>query len=497
MYDVAIIGAGIAGSYIARELSRYQLNVVLLDGENDVGNQITMANSAIVHGGYDAPAYKLKGKFNSPGNVMYEKVCRDLDVPYKRTGSLVVAHNEHEMMTIHELYRNGLQNGVPDLRILFEDEVHEMEPNLNPDICGALYSGSAGVVSPFELCAKVAENAVDNGVTLKLNHLVTNIVNNQGSFTVETTEGNVEAKFVVNAAGVYADDIYKMVGDPYFKIAARRGVYFIFDKEVGSHVEKVIFPCPSKNGKGILVAPTVHGNLLIGPDAMVVDKGDISTTKDRLDYVKENALKNCPELGQYMNKIIRSYAGTRNTPVADTYTTTSGDFIIEESPIKGFVNMAGYESPGLSAIPAAGHYVVEEILLPMFEREGIEVKDNKDFNPKVRKHVYFSELTDEERQEIIAKDPKYGRVICRCETVTEGEIIDVIHRSAGATTVKSVKKRCRAGMGRCQGGFCSPRVVEILARELGCELDEVMYDAKDPAKGYILSGKTKIEGEEA
>lgn len=495
MYDIAIIGAGIAGSYIARELSRYQLDVVLLDGENDVGNQITMANSAIVHGGFDAPSYKLKGKFNAPGNIMYEKVCRDLDVPYKRTGSLVVAHTEHEMLKLHELYQNGLVNGVPDLRIMFQDEVHEVEQNLNPDICGALYSGTAGLVSPFEMCAKVAENAVNNGVTLKLNHLVTNIQNKQGSFKIETTEGDIEAKYVVNAAGVYADDIYKMVGDPYFKILARRGVYFIFDKEVGSLVNNVIFPCPTKNGKGILVSPTVHGNLLIGPDAMPVEKGDISTTGERLDYIKENALKNCPDLAHYFNKIIRSYAGTRNTPVADTYTTTDGDFIIEESPIKGFVNFAGYESPGLTSIPASGHYVVEEIILPMLARDGIEVKENDKYDPKNKKHIYFNELTEEEKKAIIAKDPKYGKVICRCETITEGEILDVIRRSAGATTVKSVKKRCRAGMGRCQGGFCSPRVVEILARELGCELDEVMYDAKD--KAYILDGRTKSTGEDA
>ena len=495
MYDIAIIGAGIAGSYIARELSRYQLDVVLLDGENDVGNQITMANSAIVHAGFDAPSYKLKGRFNAPGNIMYEKVCEDLDTPYKRTGSMVVAHNEHEMMKLHELYQNGLRNGVPDMRIMFKDEVHELEPNLNPDICGALWAGTAGLVSPFELCARVAENAVDNGVTLKLNHLVKNIQNKNGSFVLNTTGGDIEAKFVVNAAGVYADDIYNMVGDPYFKLLARKGNYFIFDKEVGDLVHNVIFPCPTKNGKGILVAPTVHGNLLIGPDAAPVEKGDISTTQDKLDYIKENALKNCPVLRESFGKIIRCYAGTRNTPVADTYTTTDGDFIIEESPVKGFVNFAGYESPGLTSIPAAGYYVVEEIILPMFEREGIKVEVNENFNPKVRKHIFFNELSEDEKRAVIAENPKYGKVICRCETITEAEILDVIHRNAGATTVQGVKKRCRAGMGRCQGGFCSPRVVEILARELNCPLDEVMYDAKD--KAYILCGKTKSNGEEA
>lgn len=490
MYDIAIIGAGIAGSYVARELSRYQLNVVLLDGENDVANQITKANSAIVHAGFDAVPHKLKGRFNAPGNIMYEKVCRDLCVPFKRTGSLVVAHTEHEMYTLQELYKRGLENGVPNMRILFEDEVHEMEENLAPDICGALYAGTAGLVSPYELGVRVAENAIDNGVELKLNHLVTNIAKkDDGTFKIETTAEDIEAKFVVNAAGVYADDIYNMIGDPYFKLLARRGVYFIFDKEIGDLVHNVIFPCPTKVGKGILVSPTVHGNLLIGPDAMPVEKGDINTTQDRLDYIKENALKNCPALGQYFNKIIRSYAGTRNTPVADTYTTTDGDFIIEESPVKNFVNFAGYESPGLTSAPAAAYYCVEDIILPMLEREGMVPAVNESFNPKARPHIIFNELSDEDKKKAIAADPRYGKIICRCESITEAEIVDVIHRNAGATTVNGVKKRCRPGAGRCQGGFCSPRVVEILARELGCDMEDIMYDAKDTS--YILNGKTK------
>ena len=253
MYDIAIIGAGIAGSYVARELSRYQLNVVLLDGENDVANQITKANSAIVHAGYDAVPGKKKGLFNAPGNIMYEKVCKDLGVPFKRTGSLVVAHTEREMMTLQRLYQRGVMNGVPDMRIIFEDEVHEMEENLAPDICGALYAGTAGLVSPYELGINVTENAVDNGVELKLNHLVTNIAKkDDGTFKIETTEEDIEAKYVVNAAGVYADDIYKMVGDPYFKILARRGVYFIFDKEIGQLIDTAtgeLFDAPQEGKK--------------------------------------------------------------------------------------------------------------------------------------------------------------------------------------------------------------------------------------------------------
>jgi len=483
MYDIAIIGAGIAGSYIARELSRYKLKVVLLDGENDVGNQITMANSAIIHAGFDASSHKLKGKFNASGNIMYEKVCADLDVPFKRCGSLVVAHDEYEMATVHELYKNGLKNGVPGLEILFKVAVHAMEPHLNENVCGALYAPTAGVVSPFELCVNVVENAVDNGVTLKLNHLVSDIKKVAEHFSITTNVGTIEATFVINAAGVYADDIYEMVGEPYFQLLARKGNYFIFDKEVGNLVNHVIFPCPSSKGKGILVSPTVHGNILIGPDAEPVDKGNISTTAECLEYIKTNALKNCPTLP--LNKIIRSYAGLRNTPVADTFTTTDGDFIIEESPVKGFINVAGYESPGLTSIPAVAHYVVEKIIKPLIP----DIKENKDYNPKIRPRIRFDELTEQGKIDIIKENPKYGKVICRCETITEGEILDVIHRSVGARTVKSVKKRCRAGMGRCQGGFCSPRVVEILARELHCSLDEIMYDQQDST--YILSGKTK------
>lgn len=489
MYDIAIVGAGIAGSYIARTLARYELNIVLLDGESDVGNQISMANSAIVHAGFDAPSYKKKGQFNAAGCIMYGKVCEDLDVPFKRCGSLVVAHTEEEMMKLHELYQNGLRNGVPDMRILFKEEVHEMEPNLAPDICGALYAGDAGIVSPFELVAKVAENAVDNGVELRLDTLVTDIKQEDGFFKLITSTGDIEAKIVVNAAGVYADDVYEMVGEPYFEILARKGNYFIFDKECGDLVNNVIFPCPTKNGKGILVAPTVHGNLLIGPDASPTWKGDISTTQDKLDWIKENAHKNVPDVEKCYKKIIRNYAGTRNTPVKTEWTTTDGDFIIEESPVKNFVNFAGYESPGLTSIPAAGLYVVDEIIVPMLEREGIEVKKNENFNPCNRKHIYFNELSEEEKREVIKENPKYGRVICRCETITEGEILDTIHRSAGATTVKGVKKRCRAGMGRCQGGFCQPRVTEILARELNIPMDQVYFDKKGPA--YILNGKTK------
>ncbi len=488
-YDIAIIGAGVAGSYIARECSRYKLKTVLIDGESDVGNQISMANSAIIHAGYDAPSDSLKGRFNAAGCLMYEKVCQDLDVPFKRCGSLVVAHDEFEMLTLHDLYQNGLRNGVPGMQILFQEEVHKLEPNLADDICGALYAPVAGVVSPFEMVAKLAENAVDNGVELKLDTIVESIESNDGYFTLGTNNGEIKSKIIVNAAGLYADDVYELIGEPYFELLARKGQYFIFDKEVGDTVENVIFPCPSKKGKGILVSPTVHGNLLIGPDANPTEKGDISTTQNELNFIKEAALKNVPKVGTMFGKIIRNYAGTRNTPIKTEFTTTDGDFIIEESPVKNLINVAGYESPGLTSIPAVSYYVMNDILLPILEREGIKVEENPDFNPKNKKHIYFKDLSEEEKIEVIKENPKYGKVICRCETITEGEIVDTIHRSAGAKSVKGVKKRCRAGMGRCQGGFCSPRVVEIIARELNIPVEEVNYDLN--GKSYILTGETK------
>jgi glycerol-3-phosphate dehydrogenase len=489
MYDVAIIGAGVAGTFIARELSRYKLNTVMIDKENDVGNETTAANSAIVHAGYDAAHGKDKAVYSTKGNLMYDQICRDLDVPMKRCGSLVIAFDEHQMINLQKLYLNGTKNGTPNMRMVFRDEVLEMEPHLNKHIVGALHAPTAGIISPFELSIHLAENAINNGSELKLNHSVHNIEKNtDGTFTIMTSKGDIKAKYIVNCAGVFADAIYNMVGDPYFKIMPRKGNYFIYDKSIGHLVNRVIFQCPSKKGKGVLVSPTVHGNLLVGPDSEFVDdKEDLATDADRLAYIKKHALHTCPDLPN--DKIIRSYVGLRATTVADSFTKVSGDFVLGKSPVDGFINVAGFESPGLTSIPAVAHYIVEEIFHDMIP----DIEENKDFDPTIKKMIRFAELSDEEKAAVIKENAQFGNVICRCETITEAEIVDVIHREAGATTVKGVKKRCRPGTGRCQGGFCGPRVVEILARELNCHIDDIMYDRET---GYILSGKTKAESEE-
>lgn len=477
MYDVAIIGAGVAGTFIGRELSRYQLKILMIDRENDIGNETTAANSAIIHAGYDAKAKLLKGKFNAPGNAMYDEICDELDVPFKRIGSLVIGFNETDHKTIQGLYENGLKNNVPDMRILTHDEVLEIEPHLNDTVYSALYAPSAGIISPWELAIALAENAIENGAELKLETTVTDIKKEDGSYTIITDKGDYTAKYVINCAGVHTDTINNMVAEPYFKIRPKKGNYYVLDKGIDL-VNHVIFQCPTDKGKGVLIAPTVHGNYLVGPDSEYVDDKDcVSTGAKCLEFVKEASLLSSTAIPY--NKVIRSFAGLRAN-------SDSGDFIIEEAKgAKGFINVAGFESPGLSSIPAVATYVVE---LVDNIAGGLTPKIN--FNPRRKKVVRFNELPEEEKKQLIKENPLYGKVICRCETVTEAEIIDCIHRKAGANSVKAVKKRVRPGAGRCQGGFCGPRVVEILARELGIDEKDVPYDS---TKAYILTGKTKNE----
>ncbi len=476
MYDVCIIGAGVIGTFIARELSRYKLNVVLVEKSNDVANGTTKANSAIIHAGYDAKVGTNKGKFNALGNPMFDKVCEELDVPFKRIGSLVIGFDDEDMETLKKLYENGKALGIPNMEIVNGEKVREMEPNINESVKGALYAPTCGIIGPWELAIALAENAIENGVDLLLNHEVTNIEKKDYGYDVIAGDQTIKTKTVINCAGVYADNIYSMVAEPNFKITPRRGQYFILDKSEGNMVNSVVFQCPTKLGKGVLVAPTVHGNVIIGPDAEDLDdKEALNTTKERLDYVRETSKKSFPDIP--FNKVITSFAGLRAEP--DT-----GDFIIEESKeAKGFVNVAGIKSPGLSSSPAIANYVVE-IIQNIFG----DLEEKEDFNPLRRKMIRFESLSNEEKAKLIKKDPSYGRIICRCEEITEGEIIDCIRRKAGARTVDGVKRRVRPGTGRCQGGFCGPRVMEILARELNKDIDEIV---KDGPKSYVLTGQTK------
>lgn len=481
MYDIVIIGAGVAGCFMARELARYNVRILLLDKENDVGNATSMANSAIIHSGYDAKAGYKKAEFNAIGNKMFDKICEELDVEFDRCGSIVVGFDDEDEKTIASLYENGLKNDVPSMKILSGDEVRELEPNISQKVTVGLLAESAGIISPFSLCVALAEVAIENGAEMQLETEVVGIEKDGENYIVKTNKQDFKTRYIINAAGVYTDKIHDMVGEPYFKIRARKGNYYLFDKNAGNLVSRVIFQCPSSAGKGVLITPTVHGNVLVGPNSEYVDdKDDVSTTSQELEYVRRVSSKTIENIP--FNQNIRVFAGLRAN-------SDKNDFIIEESPSsKGFINIAGFESPGLSSIPAVADNVVE-LFKNIVTRDGsIKLSLKPDYNPRRRRVVRFSELSVNEKIEKIKENSDYGRVICRCEMATEAEIIDAIHRKAGARSLKAIKKRARPGSGRCQGGFCAPRVQEILARELGKKIEEIPYDS---SKSFVLTGKTK------
>ncbi|KAB3537722.1 NAD(P)/FAD-dependent oxidoreductase [Alkaliphilus pronyensis] len=474
--DVAVIGAGVIGTYIARELARYNLNIVIIEKENDVANGTTKANSAIIHAGYDAKTGSLKAKTNVLGNRLQEELCRELEVPFERIGSFVVAFNDEEVEILKKLEEQGNNNGVPGLKILNQAELREMEPNLSEEVVAALYAPTAGIIGPFELAIALAENAADNGVEILLNSKVTSIDKSNNKYIIKAGSHKIETKYVINCAGLYADEINNMVNRPYFEIVPNRGQYHLFDKTAGDFVNKVVFQCPTKAGKGVLVLPTVHGNVLIGPTAENTGNKEANeTTTEGFTFLREKAEKVVKSFPYY--KVITSFSGLRAK-------TPTGDFIIEEvQESRGFINVAAIDSPGLSAAPAIGNYAID-----ILKTSAGAFEENKSFNPKRKAFKPFTELSMEEKQQLIDQDPRYGRVICRCEQITEGEIVDVIKRKAGALTLDAVKRRARAGMGRCQGGFCGPRVMEIIARELNIDITDVVKDGID---SYILTGATK------
>ena len=476
IHDIIIIGAGVSGSYIARELSRYNLKILLLDKENDIATETTSANSAIIHAGYDTEPGTNKAKFNAPGNQMFDQVCEELDVTFERCGSLVIAFNDDEIKILEDLHERAVINKVPQVRIIEQDELFAMEPNISSEAKCALYAPSAGIINPWELSVALAENAIDNGVELKLETEVKDIEKENSIYKVITSKGDFNTRLVINCAGVFADKIHNMVAKPTYSIKPRKGNYYVLDNSVKDLVNHIIFQTPNESGKGVLIVPTVDGNFLIGPDSNYIDdKDDVSTQADRLDFVKESALRACPNIP--FNKSIRTFAGLRAS-------SNIGDFIIGQAEdSQGFIDVGGFESPGLSSIPAVAKHVVG-----LVDEISGDLEEKQDFNPRRRKVVRFNKLSPQEQADLIKENPAYGNVICRCEIVTEAEIVDSIHRSAGAHTVKGVKNRVRPGTGRCQGGFCGPRVVEILARELKCDWVDIPYDSSD---AYILTGQTK------
>lgn len=466
MYDVIIIGAGVSGAATARELSRYKVNACVIEKEEDVCCGTSKANSAIVHAGYDAATGSLMAKLNVRGNQMMEQLAKDLDFPFKKNGSLVVCLHEEDMPNLQALYDRGVANGVKDLRILNREELRAMEPNISDDAYAALYAPTAGIVCPFNLNIAMAENACVNGVEFKFDTEVTGLHPIEGGWAIETNQGTFETKYVVNAAGIYADKLHNMVSAKKIHITPRRGDYCLLDKTAGNLVSKTIFALPGKFGKGILVAPTVHGNLILGPTAIdIEDKEGTNTTREGLDQVIAKCgmnVKNIP-----MRSVITSFAGLRAHE--DGHEFLIGE--LEDAP--GFIDCAGIESPGLTSSPAIGEMVAEIL------REKLNLEKNENF-VATRKGVLDPDaLSKEERIELIRKNPAYGNIICRCEMITEGEILDAIHRPLGAKSLDGVKRRTRAGMGRCQAGFCSPRTMEILARERHVSMFDITKSGGD------------------
>jgi len=476
MYDVAVIGAGIIGTAIARELSKYNLSLILIEKDSDVANGTTKANSAIVHSGFDPEPGTLKAKFNAEGNKMYPSLCTELEVPFEQIGSLVIAFCVEEMTTLQQLLERGLKNGIPGLEIIDRHRLNHIEPGLNENAIGALYAPTAGITDPYLLAIALAESAAANDTEILLDSAVTAISKNSTGYQINCGDKIIKARFVVNAAGLHADKISAMINPVEFTIKPSRGEYFLLDKGTGSYARHVLFPCPTALGKGVLVSPTAHGNLIIGPNAEAIDSPEnTATTASGLRYVEEQAQKIKKKLP--FHDVITTFSGLRAK-------TEKGDFIVEESiTAPGFFNVAGIDSPGLVAAPAIASYVTGLI---NDKAGGFRLREH--FIARARSYKPFMSLPEAERARMITEDPRYGRIICRCENITEGEIVRAIHGPVGARTVDGIKKRTRPGGGRCQGGFCGPRVMQILANELDKKLPEIN---KDNPGSFILSGTTK------
>ena len=476
MFDVLVVGGGVIGATILRELTKYNLKVCLLEKESDVAMGQSKANSGIVHAGFDAKEGSNKAKFNVLGNVMMESFAKELGVKYKNNGSLVVAYAEEEIETLKALKARGEKNGVKELYIIDKAELKKLEPNISDSAVGALLAKTGGIICPYELTIASVGNAMDNGAELLLNFEVVSCEKLQDGFKLYSSDNRVvEGRVVINAAGINSAKIANAFGDDSFKVGGRKGEYILLDRESGNFVSRTIFKTPTEKGKGILVSPTVDGNILLGPTAEVVDSASTTTSEEGLAFVQKTANEMCKKVPTY--NTITSFAGVR------AYCDRN-DFIIENSKAcKNLINVAGIESPGLTSAPAIAKFVVEELLSKI-----ITLSKNESFNGNRTPDYFFKNLSIEEKNALIKKDPRYGKIVCRCEEITEGEIVRAIHENPKATTVDAVKRRVRAGMGRCQGGFCQPHVAEIIARELSIDITEVTKSGKD---SKLLVGKTK------
>ncbi len=476
MKDVIIIGGGVIGCGIARELARYQADVLLLERGNDVSVGTSKANSGIVHGGYDAKPGTLKAKYNVMGNAMFDELSRELDFPFRRNGSIVLCFDESQIGGLDELLNRGITNGVKGMYIVKgSDEIKKLEPYVSDKAVAALVVPSGGIVSPYEMTVAYAENAAVNGVEFRFLSEVTSVINDGNGFAVTCADGYSErAKVVINAAGVYADVINNMVCGEKLHITARKGDYVLMDKTCGYLADHTMFQLPTKMGKGVLVTPTTHGNILVGPTATdVEDKDDVNTTAAELNDAFAKASLTVPTLAR--RNIITQFSGLRAHLDGD-------DFVVGESSVNGFYNVAGIESPGLSCAPAIAVDIAQSVA------GKLALKQKLHFESKRKGIPQFSKLSNTEREKLIDQNPLYGKIVCRCEVVTEGEIVDSIRRPVGAKDLDGVKRRTRAGMGRCQAGFCTPRIMEIIARELGCDMADV---TKRGGESQVVKGRTK------
>lgn len=475
MYDVVIIGAGVVGGMLARALSRYNVKTCILERENDVAMGATKANSAIVHAGFDAEMGSLKAQLNVKGSQMMEKICEEIGVKYKNNGSLVIGMSDADRAMLDALLERGIANGVEGLRIIEQEELRRLEPNIAETATCALHAPTGAIVCPYDLTVAAIGNAMDNGVELRCNFAVCGISKIENGYKIISENDCVEARYVINCAGLYSDVIANMIGDDSFTVHPRRGEYILLDKECGGLVSHTIFRTPSKMGKGILVSPTVDGNLLLGPTSVdMQDKENKNSTEDGIAEVITKAQENIRTVP--LGKTITSFCGLRAVG-------STGDFIIT-SPECGFINAAGIESPGLSASPAIAEYIVD-----MLGEQGLALTEKTDYDPiRVSSHA-FSEATIEEKNAMIKENPAYGRIVCRCESVTEGEILDAIRRNPKARDLDGVKRRTRAQMGRCQGGFCGPYITELLSKELG-----IPYEAVTKFGGGSIINVEKTKG---
>jgi len=476
VFDVAVIGGGVVGGLVLRELTKYKLNVCLLEKESDVAMGASKANSGIVHAGFDAPTGSNKAKFNVLGNKMMESVTAELGVKFKRNGSLVVAFSEEDIKTLATLRARGEENGVEGLEIIDGARLREMEKNISDAALAALYAPTGGIVCPYELTIAAIGNAMDNGAELFTDFAVKKIGKENGGYVLIAENGReVKAKAVINCAGLYSGKIAEMIGDNDINVSARKGEYVLLDRECGDFVSHTLFFTPTPKGKGVLITQTVDGNILIGPTASEQADGNTETSADGLSFVMEKAMQICKK--PPFSNIITSFAGVR--AYSDRH-----DFIIEKSKkAKGFIHCAGIESPGLTASPAIAEYVVKTLVGSL-----LALERNESFNGTRMPDGYFKDLPIEEKNKIIERDPSYGKIVCRCERITEGEILRSLRVNPPATDIDGVKRRTRSGMGRCQGGFCQPHIAELIAKERGVTLTEV---TKNGEGSNLLVGVTK------